>query len=165
MANLILWRHAEAEVQSDSGADIDRALTKHGRKDAEKMAEWLSQYMPKNTEIYCSPAKRCLETVAALQQLKQSKTKREVKIVDFLSVDSSVDEIVKQLSNDNTSQTILIVGHQPSLGLLLAKLLGMKEGALVVKKGAVWWLRQRYLPNLDGGVTQTYLYTVQHPNL
>jgi phosphohistidine phosphatase len=165
MANLILWRHAEAEVESDSGIDSDRKLTKNGRKDAKKMAEWLNQNLPKNTEILSSPAKRCLETVAELQHSNQSKIKREVKIADFLRVDSSVDEIAKQVSNDDTSQTILIVGHQPNLGLLLAKLLGMKEGALIVKKGAVWWLRQRYLPNFDGGVTQTYLYTVQHPNL
>ena len=165
MANLILWRHAEAEVQSDSGTDADRVLTKHGRKDAEKMAEWLSQYMPKNTEIFCSPAKRCLETVAALQSCNQPKIKLEVKIVDFLGAESTMNEIAKQVSNDDTNRTMLIVGHQPNLGLLLAKLLGMKDGNLVVKKGAVWWLRQRYLPNLDGGVTQTYLYAVQHPNL
>ena len=165
MANLILWRHAEAEVQSEGGADVDRALTKHGRKDAAKMADWLNQYMPKNVEILCSPARRCLETAAALQQLNKAKNKHEVKIVDFLSIDSSVDEIAKQVSNDDTSKTILIIGHQPNLGLLIAKLLGMKESALVVKKGAVWWLRQRYLPNVASGATQTYLYTVQHPGL
>jgi phosphohistidine phosphatase len=100
-----------------------------------------------------------------LQQPNKAKSKREVKVVDFLSVDSSVAEILKQVSNDDTHQTILIVGHQPNLGLLLASLLGLQAGPLVVKKGAVWWLRQRYLPNLDGGVTQTYLYSVQHPNL
>jgi phosphohistidine phosphatase len=59
----------------------------------------------------------------------------------------------------------LIIGHQPNLGVLIANLLGMKDSALVVKKGAVWWLRQRYLPNVTGGATQTYLYTVQHPHL
>ncbi len=165
MANLILWRHAEAQLQSATGTDAERPLTKLGRKDAARMAEWLNEFLPKNTEILSSPAIRCLETVAALQQLNKTKSKREVKVVDFLSVDSSVAEILKQVSNDDTSQTILIVGHQPNFGLLLAKLLGLKAGDLVVKKGAVWWLRQRYLPNLDGGVTQTYLYSVQHPSL
>lgn len=38
MANLILWRHADAEILSVNGNDIDRALTKRGRKDAAKMA-------------------------------------------------------------------------------------------------------------------------------
>lgn len=46
MANLILWRHAEAEAESVSGADADRALTKRGRKDAARMAKsaFASQY-------------------------------------------------------------------------------------------------------------------------
>lgn len=164
MANLILWRHAEAEVQSASGRDVDRALTRNGRKDAAKMAKWLDQYMPKNTEILCSPARRCLETVAALQELNVDKIQREVKVVEFLGVDSSVEAIAKKVLNDDSSKTTLIVGHQPNLGLLIAKLLGMQETATVVKKGAVWWLRQRVVVNLSGEATQTYLFTVQHPD-
>ena len=56
MANLILWRHAEAEDLSLTGADSDRALTKRGRKDAAKMAKWLHQHLPANTEVLSSPA-------------------------------------------------------------------------------------------------------------
>ena len=156
MANLILWRHAEAEAESDSGEDIDRALTKSGRKDAAKMAKWLSQHLPANTEILCSPARRCLETAAALQHA----IKCEIKIAKFLGVDSSVEMIAKKVMNDDSSKTILLIGHQPNLGLLIAKLLGMNERACVVKKGAVWWLRQRLIL----GELQTYLFTVQHPD-
>jgi len=58
----------------------------------------------------------------------------------------------------------LIIGHQPNLGLLISKLLGIQKNACVVKKCAVWWLRQRYVPNNAGGATQTYLFTVQHPD-
>ena len=51
MANLICWRHAEAEVDSKTGADIDRELTKQGRKDAVTIAKWLHQHLPANTEV------------------------------------------------------------------------------------------------------------------
>lgn len=159
MANLILWRHAEAEDQSDTGLDEDRALTKNGRKDAAKIAKWLNQYLPENTLILCSPARRCLETVSALNDVAQRKKKHEIKIAEFLGTDSSVALIAKNLTNDDCNQTFLVVGHQPNLGLLIAKLLGMQEG-VVVKKGAVWWLRQR----LVNGALQTYLFTVQHPD-
>lgn len=159
MANLILWRHAEAEENSETGLDTDRALTKAGRKDAAKMAKWLNEYLPPNTEILSSPAKRCLETVSALNQLPESKRNYQVNIESFLGVDSNAESIAKQLLNDDSKQTKLIVGHQPNLGLLIAKILGMKDGA-VVKKGAVWWLRQR---SVDG-VIQTYLFTVQNPD-
>ncbi len=164
MANLILWRHAEAEAESTSGQDIDRALTKRGRKDAEKMAEWLSQHLPANTEILCSPARRCLETAAALNhptiRESASSIEREIKIAEFLSVDSSVEIMAKKVTNEDSSKTLLLIGHQPNLGLLIAKLLGMDSGACVVKKGAVWWLRQR----LINGASQTYLFTVQPPD-
>ena len=159
MANLILWRHAEAEENSETGLDADRALTKAGRKDAAKMAKWLNEYLPQNTEILCSPAKRCLETVSALNRLTENKRNYHINIESFLGVDSNVESIAKQLLNDDSTQTKLIVGHQPNLGLLIAKILGMNDSA-VVKKGAVWWLRQR---SIDGAI-QTYLFTVQNPD-
>jgi phosphohistidine phosphatase len=164
MANLILWRHAEAEVDSVTGKDADRALSKNGHKDAVKMAKWLHQHLPDNTEILCSPARRCLETLAALQQLDEVDTQHKGKkypvlIVDFLSVDSTAQTILKNVANDNISKTLLLIGHQPNLGRVIAKLLGMNEGACVVKKGALWWLRQRLMV----GQSQTYLYAVRNP--
>ena len=157
MANLILWRHAEAEVQSKSGADFDRALTKSGHKDAAKMAKWLNQHLPANAEVFCSPAIRCLQTAAALQALSSI----NLEVVDYLSVDSTPEIIASKVSNDDSSRTILIIGHQPNLGTLITRLLGMNESACAVKKGAVWWLRQR----VNEGAMQTYLYAVKHPNL
>lgn len=155
MDNLILWRHAEAEAESANSKDSDRVLTKRGRKDAAKMAKWLSQYLPADTAALSSPACRCLETVAALHDLNHI----DVKVAEFLSVDSTVERIAQEVTTMDGSKTILVVGHQPNLGLLIAKLLGMPPSACVVKKGAVWWLRQRIVD----GTAQYYIYTVQHP--
>lgn len=156
MANLILWRHAEAEMHSKTGADADRALTKAGLKDAAKMAKWLNQHLPPNTEVLCSPARRCIETASALQKLNQI----EIKVVDFLSVDSTAEIIAQKVCNSDSNKTTLVIGHQPNLGLVITKLLGMNESACAVKKGAAWWLRQREVD----GVMQTYLFAVQHPD-
>jgi len=155
MANLILWRHAEAEAESASGKDSDRVLTKRGRKDAARMAKWLNRYLPAETVIFSSPARRCLETAAALHDLNPL----DIKVAEFLSIDSSVERIAKEVTTADSSKTILIVGHQPNLGLLIAKLLGMPQSACVVKKGSVWWLRQRFV----FGVEQYYIYAVQQP--
>ena len=38
---------------------------------------------------------------------------------------------------------ILLVGHQPYLGEIAARLLGMQEHSCAIRKGAVWWLRSR----------------------
>ncbi|MDP2152519.1 MAG: histidine phosphatase family protein [Methylotenera sp.] len=156
MANLIIWRHAEAEVQSETGHDSDRALTKRGYKDAAKIAKWLHKHMPDHVELLCSPARRCFQTAQALRDINHV----EIKVSDFLSVDSNVAGIVKEISNKNESQTILIVGHQPNLGLLISKLLALDESACLVKKGAVWWLKQRKV----GHSSHYYIHTVMQPN-
>ncbi|NOT14562.1 MAG: phosphohistidine phosphatase [Methylotenera sp.] len=160
MANLILWRHAEAEDAAAGDKDASRTLTKRGHKDASKVATWLDAHLPANTQILSSPAQRCLQTLQALQNLNT----RKVKVVDFLSIESSVERIAKEVVNSDRTQTILIVGHQPNLGSLIAKLLGMREGACVVKKGAVWWLKQRPIEGSKTSALQTYLFTVQHPD-
>ena len=76
-----------------------------------------------------------------------------------MSIDSTAELILQQVANDDINQTILIIGHQPNLGLVIAKLLGIRESSCVVKKGAVWWLRQRSM----FGQAQTYLYAVRNP--
>lgn len=156
--DLLLWRHAEAEAESVTALDADRALTRRGRKDAAKMAKWLKEHLPTDTIVLSSPARRCQETVAALRDISGI----HVTTAEFLSVDSSIERIRKELSTFTAAKTILVVGHQPNLGSLLAKLVGMQESSCVVKKGAVWWLHQR--SSQGNTAPQTYLLTVQHPD-
>lgn len=164
MANLIFWRHAEAEMESCTGRDTDRALTKRGRKDALKMAKWLHRHLPIDTQVLCSPARRCRETAAALQSTSVAddghKKPLDINVAEFLSIDSRLEDVAQKLVNDDSSKTILIVGHEPNLGRLISQLLGMRKSACSVKKGAVWWLRQKNV----NGVLQINLFAVQLPS-
>jgi len=146
MMDLIFWRHAEAEDGSANGRDADRALTKRGRKHAAKMAKWLSQHLPADTQVLCSPARRCLETAAALHDLNGI----EIQVADFLSVESTLEHIAKAVAK-----------VQPNLGLLISRLVGMEQHACVVKKGSVWWISEH---SVDG-VMKYYIYTIQQPGL
>ena len=56
---------------------------------------------------------------------------------------------------------MLIVGHQPLLGQTIAQLMGLMESDCPVKKGAVWWLRNRERE----GLSQTVVVTVQSPEI
>lgn len=156
--DLLLWRHAEAEAESATGLDADRALTRRGRKDAAKMAKWLKGHLPTDTIVLSSPARRCQETVAALRDISDIRARA----VEFLSVDSNIERIRKELATFTGDKTVLVVGHQPNLGSLVARLVGMQESSCVVKKGAVWWLHQR--SSQGNTAPQTYLLTVQHPD-
>lgn len=172
MANLIVWRHAQAEELSASGNDAERALTPRGIKDASKMARWLQQHLPENYEILSSPARRCLQTAAALEHISGRKKPHPVTIAPFLATGGAVEVMLAKLLNTDSSQNIVLVGHQPLLGEFIAKVLGMAETAFEVKKGAVWWLRQRAIADslsttaADGHAaakSAMYLFTVKPP--
>jgi len=159
MSNILLWRHAEAEVESVSGLDSDRALTKRGRKDAVKMAAWLVKNWPEDTLVFSSPALRCIETAMALQIAGLSK-KIAIQNADFLAVDTPLEYYIAQVLKCAASKNVLFIGHQPNLAHLIGKLIHLPPEACVVKKGAVWWVRERV--TIEGA--QRYLFTIQQPD-
>ena len=58
-----MWRHAEAE---DGVPDLERRLTAKGRKQAERVAQWLLQRLPARFAVIASPAARAQHTAEAL---------------------------------------------------------------------------------------------------
>jgi len=176
MANIIIWRHAQAEEQSATGLDHDRVLTEKGRSDAHKMAKWLHKHLPEHTQIYASPALRCQQTAEALMALNSKKVKRQLELVDVLGIQSSVLAIKQALILRNDEKNLLLVGHQPLLGELINDILSTSlneelvlaeayNQGVVVKKGAVWWLKQKSKAQLTDSSPGFFLVTVQHPSL
>jgi phosphohistidine phosphatase len=155
--DLILWRHAEAEdleeTDDGGGADLSRRLTSKGERQASRMAAWLDRQLPEGVRIYCSPAVRTEQTVIALG--------RKYKAREELGPDRSFQELLALAQWPDNRQPTLIVGHQPTLGQTIAHLLRLSEPDCSVRKGAVWWLRQRERENK----VQTVLITVQTPEL
>lgn len=149
--DIIFWRHAEAKEEFEKGKDMDRPLTHKGEKQAAKMAAWLNRQMPEATRIWVSPALRTVQTAIALD--------RKYKIRDELSPNGTTDTVLKTIHWPTFKSTVLVVGHQPLIGLVIAKLLGLPEQEIAVKKGAIWWLRCRE----RAGVYETVVVTVQTP--
>jgi phosphohistidine phosphatase len=158
--DLILWRHAEAHDHPEpltgrpgDSLDLARRLTPRGEKQATRMAAWLDRQLPDGARIWSSPAVRCEETVLALG--------RKFKLRDDLSPDGDALALLELVQWPNGKSPVLVVGHQPTLGRVVARLLGLTEEDCSVKKGAVWWLRHRE----RDGVGQTVVVTVQTPEL
>jgi phosphohistidine phosphatase len=133
--DLILWRHAEAELLREGAQDIDRALTAKGERQAQRMAVWLNQRLAESTRILVSPAVRTQSTAKALG--------RVFRTVASLAPDASVEALLQASRWPRSAEPVLIVGHQPTLGQLAARLLCGHDQPWAVKKGAVWWLRSR----------------------
>jgi phosphohistidine phosphatase len=152
--DLVLWRHAEAydlEGALDAVADLERELTPRGAKQAARMAGWLDRQLPDSTKIFASPALRADQTVRSLS--RKFKTRSE------LSPSASYADLLHVTQWPEGDGTVLLVGHQPSLGALIAHLLHFETPQCAVKKAAVWWLRSR---ERDGQI-ETVVVTVQTP--
>ncbi|MGD9953429.1 MAG: histidine phosphatase family protein [Burkholderiales bacterium] len=130
--DLILWRHAEAE---DGPPDLERRLTPRGQKHAARVADWLLQRLPAKFTVLASPARRTQETAHALGVA--------VHTVRTLAPGASVREMLAAAEWPDRKGAVVLVGHQPDLGRVVAFLLSGTESPWSVKKGGLWWLSDR----------------------
>ncbi len=151
--DLVLWRHAEAQEWVESCDDMERSLTSRGEKQAARMANWLDRQLPESTRIFVSPARRCEQTALALG--------RKFKIRPELAPGASVAQLLELVQWPEAKGTLLVIGHQPTLGQTIAQLIGLSAAECSVKKGAVWWLRNRERE----AHSQTVVVTVQSPEV
>lgn len=155
--DLILWRHAEAEEAGADGSDGMRKLTAKGQKQAAKIACWLDGVLPDNCHILVSPALRTRETVEAL-----AASGRKFRIAPDLAPGADVDAVLRAANWPHSREAVLIVGHQPYLGQVAARLISAGESSYSIRKGNVWWIAQKAQP---GAGLQTYLKAVMPPDL
>lgn len=151
--DLILWRHAEAIDVGEVEDDLARALTPKGERQAQRMATWLNRQLPASTRVLASPARRCQQTAAALD--------RKFKTLPALAPDGTVEGLLHAVRWPDAREPVLVVGHQPVLGLAAAYLLAGAAQAWTVRKGALWWLRVRERE----GALQVVLHAVVAPEL
>lgn len=151
--DLILWRHAEAFEMREVQTDLDRALTPKGERQAQRMAAWLNRQFPSSARILVSPARRTQQTAQALE--------RKFKTVDAIAPDGTVDGLLHSARWPESREPVLVVGHQPTLGLAAAYLVSGQPQPWAVKKGAIWWLRARERE----GALQVVLHVVIGPDL
>lgn len=147
---LILWRHAEAEPGEP---DASRILTAKGRKQARKMAEWLNLQLPENCKVVSSPATRCVQTVEALG--------RKFKTLPGLDTHTTPEKFLAAVGWPAGRETVLAVGHQPTLGQVAALLMSGMTQDWTVRKGGIWWIGQRD----DEEAHDLYLKAVVNPGM
>ncbi|MGN6669767.1 MAG: SixA phosphatase family protein [Trinickia sp.] len=132
--DLILWRHAEAEDTARS--DAARQLTPRGRKQAQAVAKWLRQRLPADAVILASPAARTVQTVETLTD--------QYRTVESIAPGAAPQALLTAVQwPDGIAPTVVVVGHQPTLGLVASRLVGGDAAEWTIKKGGLWWLATR----------------------
>jgi phosphohistidine phosphatase len=130
--DLILWRHAEA---ADGVPDMARELTDKGIKQARQTAAWLRERLAKDVRILVSPAQRTLQTARALSD--------EFETVKSISPGASAAAVLAAAGWPEARTPVLVVGHQPTLGMVAATLVAGQPLPWSIRKSGVWWLSHR----------------------
>jgi phosphohistidine phosphatase len=151
--DLILWRHAEAEDALPGMSDLERALTAKGVKQARRMGQWLDSQLPDSCRILASPAVRTLQTVEALG--------RKFKMHSDLAPGADPSDILKAANWPGGKESVLIVGHQPTLGQVASLLLTGDDLEWDIRKASAWWFAQRD----PGNAMSVYLKAVMAADL
>ena len=133
--DIILWRHAEAEDLASS--DLARRLTPRGVRQAKRMATWLKSQMGAVSKwrVIASPAVRAQQTAAALEM--------PVETAASIAPGADPSAIFEAAGWPDNSRNVIIVGHQPTLGMAAGLLINGVDGYVSVKKAAAWWFRCR----------------------
>lgn len=146
--DLILWRHADAE---DGVPDSGRELTVKGEKQAQLMGAWLRENLPEKFRVLASPAKRTQQTAQAF--IKTFET------VKSIAPGADATAVLAAAGWPDAKGTVVVVGHQPTLGRVAALLLSGAESDWSMKKGSIWWFSNR----TRQGETQTVLRVMITP--
>jgi phosphohistidine phosphatase len=132
--NLILWRHAEAEDHASS--DLARRLTARGSKQALAAAKWLKSRIDDDAVFLVSPAVRTVQTAEAFGG--------RYKTVAQLAPGGSARAVLDAAQwPEGVAGTVVVVGHQPTLGRVAAWLLTGQEAEWSMKKSGLWWFQGR----------------------
>jgi phosphohistidine phosphatase len=141
MPTLVILRHAKAE-SAEGAQDFDRALAPRGHRDAREAGDWIQQAATRPGMVVSSPARRTVETVeevvtawgGELPAIVYDESLYEASLGDLLHV-------VRGLDDDE--ETVLLVGHDPSMSELVTELTGRSTelrtaGAAVVRVPSSW---------------------------
>jgi phosphohistidine phosphatase len=130
---LYIMRHAEAVEESETLRDEWRYLTEKGRSLAAKMASAVSKMGPKPRLTVTSPLTRAAQTAEIAAE--KACRKNVVVASELLLPGADIDELIAYL-RDCPAKRVMLVGHEPQLGLLTAALLDRRNKTITPKKAS-----------------------------
>jgi phosphohistidine phosphatase len=146
---LYLIRHGVAAERGDQWPDDSkRPLTPKGTSRMRKEGAALERMGVTFDEILTSPLVRAKQTAAALAD--GFSTKPPVTTFEPLSADGAIPDVLDGLAKYARSRRLALVGHEPGIGELAARLLGVRT-PLEFKKGAICRIDVDTLPPAKPG--------------
>jgi phosphohistidine phosphatase len=122
MKTLLLLRHARPTPNSPTGCDFDRPLAAEGRADALLVGQFLRRKELAPATVVCSPAARARQT--AEHALEAAQLAAPLLFRDRI-YEASVEQLIEVVAEaGGDAGVLLVVGHNPGLQELVARLTG-----------------------------------------
>jgi phosphohistidine phosphatase len=133
---LLIIRHAIAEEREDFARtgrdDSQRPLTDEGRKKMKQGAKGLRELVPEVDLLATSPLTRAAQTAAIVDSVYDGLDEVEI---EELSPEATPEDFLRWLRQQK-AETLAVVGHEPSISLLLSWLLtGTEKRLFSFRKG------------------------------
>lgn len=112
MKSLLVMRHAKSSWKDPDQDDFDRPLSKRGKRDAPKMADWLIRAGLCPDVVLSSPARRARKTAEAIHRA----CGETVLTWQDTFYPGAIEEYVHVIQNlDNSIGSVMVIGHNPGL--------------------------------------------------
>ena len=152
---LYLIRHGVAEAQGDSWPDDGkRPLTDEGISRLRKSARGLARVGVTLDVILTSPLVRTRQTADALAS--EFEPRPHIVAAESLAPGGTYNGLVAELEKQTRRTRIALVGHEPSIGELAARLAGSRH-PFEFKKGAICRIDVDTLPPTGPGALRWFL--------
>lgn len=154
MARLYILRHGKTETFSSTGLDFDRNLVQRGERNSSQIGKMIHDHFQKPDLIVYSPANRTQQTASLILN----------EISDTLSIDdrriyNADPETLFDVITDHgfDHKTIMLVGHNPGLILLIHMLLaddGNRAGHNIIDFPSATFAELVFEPETFGQITR-----------
>ncbi len=128
MQELIFWRHGQA---GSAMTDLARELTLEGQRQAQRTAMWLRE-RDVDFPIISSQAIRTQQTATFYRQ--------PYKMAEELNPGQHFLSVLTFIENEQQPH-LIVVGHQPWIGQMLAYLLTGQANYYAMETSELWWLK------------------------
>jgi phosphohistidine phosphatase len=135
MRELYILRHGIAEPRKKGLADQQRQLTEEGRKKLDLVLARARAAKVSPNLIVTSPFIRAVQTAEAAAQALAANAK--IIHSESLVPGSSPDAVWNEVRRHLAKGSVLIAGHEPLLSEAISFLVGVNQGIIDFKKGAL----------------------------
>ncbi len=124
---IYLIRHGEAIDHETNSVKSDeyRFLTVKGRVITRKVAKHLKEELGAAEKIFMSPLTRAVQTAEIIAT--SIKYKNDVEIANELKIGSSISQVIDLINENSSLSSVVLVGHEPMMGMLVNALSNKKD--------------------------------------